>query len=320
MQRWKVKWALQKAMSLSPWPHELNYLFQRFVTRGVVFNERRFEARLERIRLHLDAVRSSGPRAPGDFSVLELGTGWVPAVSIGLALGGAARVTSVDIADHLKPAAVAMVLAWYLRYARAGRLDPWLGPLAPGGVERLKQAQSLATRGQAREALRSLGVEAVVSDIRGLVPPARSGSRSSGYDLIVSDITLEHVPAGELPALLHAFRGLVADDGAMSHLIDFGDHYSYFDKRITPYNFYCFDDAAWERYNTTLLFQNRLRVSDFQRLFEEAGFQVTERRDERPHAEQLRGLPLAPRFRAYPVEVQEVTSAWFLLRPASSPR
>lgn len=313
---WKLKWAIQKTMSVTPWPHELNFLFQRYVTRGVVFNQQRFEARLGRIRKHLDAVRRYGPRSLDGFTALELGTGWVPAVSIGLALGGAARVTSVDIEDHLKAEAVAEVLDWFVRYARDQRLETWLGPLDPSVGKRLERASRLANQSRATDALNSLGVFAVVSDIREFQPPTHptpARSRQDGYDLVVSDNSLEHVPAEDLPGVLGAFRRLVADDGVTSQLIDLGDHYSYFDRRITPYNFFRYSDDDWARYNTSLIFQNRLRVSDFQRLFKEAGFKIVARDDDRRHAHRLAEVPLADLFRTYSNEDLEVTASRFTL-------
>jgi hypothetical protein len=60
----------------------------------------------------------------------------------------------------------------------------------------------------------------------------------------------------------------------MSFQIDYQDHYSYFDDRISSYNFLRFDDRTWRRYNPSLHFQNRLRHRDYLDLFEGAGLDV----------------------------------------------
>ncbi len=309
VKHWKVKWALQRIMAATPWPSQLNYLFQRYVTRGVVWNERRFEARLDRIKEHLEAMRVHGPEAETGFPALEVGTGWVPAVSIGLALGGASRVTTVDIEDHVRPRSVAMVLGWFQRYARSGRLMDWLGPPAADASERIDRALSLAIEGQAEEALATLGIERRSGDLRHVE------SIPGGYALIVSALTLEHVPTRDIPALFDALHRLSAPNGVMSHLIDYGDHYSYFDRRLSPYHFFAFSDEEWSRWDSPLGHQNRLLAPDFQRLFEDAKFEVVRRVDDRPMAQRLSEVQLSERFRGYSTSDLEVTSSWFTVRP-----
>jgi hypothetical protein len=101
----------------------------------------------------------------------------------------------------------------------------------------------------------------------------------------------------------------------MSHEVDMSDEYSYFDSSITAFNFLRFSDRAWRLINNPLIPLNRLRVSDFQECFREAGFAVVEEVATRGDAEALARIRLAPRFVRYdPIDLQVIKS-WFVARP-----
>ena len=98
----------------------------------------------------------------------------------------------------------------------------------------------------------------------------------------------------------------------MSSRIDLRDHYSYFDRGLSPYNFLRYSDRAWRVYNSRLLYQNRLRRPDYLRAFADAGFEVVEETPssgEPADRESLGSLELAPRFREYPLDELAVQRA-----------
>jgi hypothetical protein len=96
------------------------------------------------------------------------------------------------------------------------------------------------------------------------------------------------------------------------------DHYSYFDSSLSPYNFLTISDRRWSLVNSSLHYQNRLRRSDYLRLFEEAGFDVVRESAVGPTAaelELLRRLALEPRFRSYALEDLGAKSLALVARP-----
>ena len=100
----------------------------------------------------------------------------------------------------------------------------------------------------------------------------------------------------------------------MSHVIDYTDHYRYADSSIGMFNFYRYDQRAWRWWSPPNNYQNRLRHSDFVRIFAEAGLTTIE---ELPHStkpEELRGLKLAAEFRRYSNDDLLILSAYFVLR------
>jgi hypothetical protein len=103
----------------------------------------------------------------------------------------------------------------------------------------------------------------------------------------------------------------------MSSLIDYQDHYSYFDKGISAYNFLQYSDKAWTFFSPTLNYQNRLRHRDYLDLFREAGFEVVEERLKEGTEADLNAieqLPLAKRFRKYSLPELAVRNALTVVR------
>jgi ubiquinone/menaquinone biosynthesis C-methylase UbiE len=134
----------------------------------------------------------------------------------------------------------------------------------------------------------------------------------SSVDCITSTNTLEHIPLGDIKAILRECRRILKDDGLMSFRIDYQDHYSYFDGSISAYNFLQYSERQWKVFNPALHYQNRLRHRDYLALVTEAGFSVLEENVESPSAEDLRVLRdirLDARFRSYPPEELGVRSS-----------
>src|SRR5262249_3632127 len=102
----------------------------------------------------------------------------------------------------------------------------------------------------------------------------RTQLEAGSIDWITSTNTLEHIPLQDIHAILQECRRLLRDDGLMSCLIDYEDHYSYFDHSISGYNFLQYSDEAWAFFNPALYYQNRLRHRDYLDLFQSAGFEV----------------------------------------------
>src|SRR5690606_17664077 len=96
MEKWKQKAIVQKVISYLPFSHNINYLFQKYVTKGVNLSDEYFYDRLGHARDHLLGFQKySNSKAPS--SCLEIGTGWYPIVPIGFFLAGADTIYSVDI-------------------------------------------------------------------------------------------------------------------------------------------------------------------------------------------------------------------------------
>ena len=96
MKTWVLKAIIQKQISFLPFPNKINYIFQKYVTKGGYLTDEYFYDRLDHAKIHLDAFYSNSEKQ--QLSVcLELGTGWYPIVPISFFLSGVQKTYSVDI-------------------------------------------------------------------------------------------------------------------------------------------------------------------------------------------------------------------------------
>jgi len=169
-----------------------------------------------------------------------------------------------------------------------------------------------AVPGAVRDILRRLGARSLETanvtyrapcDARGTGLPAGT------FDLVMSTSVLEHIPPADIPAVLAECRRLLAPDGVCSFQVDYKDHWCYSDRSITHHNYMRFGAGQWKLYNPPLQYQNRLRHSDYLRLFEQAGFDVAAE----PQVEDLPAFPLAPEFRHYGEADLRTTRSWVVL-------
>ena len=96
------------------------------------------------------------------------------------------------------------------------------------------------------------------------------------FDACISSTTLEHLPTDDLKENFDILKNIVKKTGIISVLIDYSDHYSHTDKNIGNLNFLKFSESEWEKFNTPMLFQNRLRHQDYRNFFKSYGYKLIE--------------------------------------------
>lgn len=94
------------------------------------------------------------------------------------------------------------------------------------------------------------------------------------FDAIISTNVIEHIPSNELLIILEKLKKIIKNNGILTFLIDYSDHYSHTDQNITPTNFLRYSDKEFKKYNTPLLFQNRLRHYDYIDIFKSLKFKI----------------------------------------------
>ena len=280
----------------------VNYLFQRHVAHSLPAGESVFRRKFSRARQHLGEYERHGSRAPAEEAVFyEFGAGWDLAIPLSYACLGVGRQVLVDIRPSARVELVNESLGVFERLwdeleREAGPLRPLGGPVASlGELEERLGIAYLAPRDA-----RATGLDA------------------ESVDFVSSTDTCEHIPESDLARILAECRRLLRPGGAFSCRVDLQDHYAYFDRSISRYNFLRFSDRAWSLVNSPLHFQNRLRAPDYLRLAREAGLELVSETPSGPSEEglvELRSLPLAPRFsRSYTLEELGVTILSFVAR------
>lgn len=240
---------------------------------------------------------------------LEVGTGWYPTLPVCFHLAGAARCHTVDL--H-------RLMDWNLARRMLSRLEQHLPAIAaqlsldePTLRDRLARLQRA---GSQEELLQLAGIEYQAPG-----DATRSGLPDASVDVVFSNSVLEHVPGPVIKALMGETRRVLRVGGIALHSVNCGDHYAYFDRRVTQINYLRHGAASWWMWNNNLQYQNRLRADDFVAMAREVGFEVILDR-QRPRPELLAmidSFPVAREFRHYSREQLCTTSVDFVARKAS---
>ncbi|MBK6932972.1 MAG: class I SAM-dependent methyltransferase [Saprospirales bacterium] len=303
IKKWVLKAIVQKTISYLPFAQRINYVFQKYVTQGVQLSDAYFEDRLEHARQHITAWERYAGGAPPRYT-LELGTGWYPVVPVALFLYGAEDIRTVDVTLLTDARHIHTTIKKFVACADAGKLESFLHYVP----ERMKTLRQLAAPGDppGMEALtRALHIRYVVGDARRLPVDAAS------VDLIHSNNTFEHIYPEILLDILREFRRVARPGGLQSHFIDLSDHFAHFDPSITIYHFLRFAPAVWKWIDNSVQPLNRLRITDYRRLYREAGIPVTAENLRPGQPELLRNLPVHPVFLQNTPEENAVSHGYF---------
>ncbi len=286
---------MHRGISALPNRQFWNGLLQKWITRSTELTTRAFEDKVRECARHLHVLRSARPE--GDFTALELGTGWLPIIPIGLALSGGRELWTFDIEPLLTTERLLLVLGHYSNYAKRGELSALLPEARADRIQKLDAVLATATAGEQPGALlERLGIHYQVADARQIPLPDNT------VDFLMSSGVLEYVPKQGFHQILGEFHRVATPGAMMSHRLNLVDQYSYFDKNITAFNFLRFSERAWSWLDSPLISQNRLRIGDYRRCFREAGFEITREDNLSGRPEDLARIKLAPQFQPVPPE------------------
>ncbi|MBU1276863.1 MAG: class I SAM-dependent methyltransferase [Proteobacteria bacterium] len=282
--KWLAKAGLQKILSGLPRGQRLNYLLQRYITHGLPRPAELLVGHFKNAVEYMQAARLWGSLPQGPRRAYEFGAGQDLATALSLCSLGVESQVLVDLRplaqwDLLAQAMDDLRAQWPRLCALAGRdLRPWPAR-APASTAQLERALGITY--QAPADARATGLEA------------------GRFDLVSSSHVLEHIPAGDLPAILAECRRLASSRGVICHLWNMQDHYADFDPSISVYNFLTLDQARWRLVNSGLHYQNRLRLPQYLALFRAAGLRLVYQRVWWPDQDDLAllsRLRLAPDF------------------------
>ena len=303
---WKYKSLLQAGLSALPQGEHLNYLCQRFVTRSLPVSAEEFVQIASTARFYVEIFKEYYTGQLRDAIFYEFGTGWDLIIPIGFFGAGIEHQIVVDIRPLVRTKLLRDTISNYEQRA----LDIGLMRRPPVVAFDIS-GKSLHTVLQENFGIKYLAP----CDARD------SGLDTSSVDCITSTDTLEHIPLDDMRAILKECHRLIRDDGIMVFRIDYQDHYSYFDKSISSYNFLRYSKTQWNSFNSPLHYQNRMRHKDFLALFKETHFDIIEENRQEGTQQDLaiiQALPASEMFAKYSLAELAVRSATIVLRKSAA--
>jgi len=265
---WKIKAAAFRALTVLPYGADLHFFAQRRLTGTLPRSAASLALYWEQARALL-ALWSAHQGTPRPDALLEIGAGRDLAGPLALLQMGVARVLASDV-------------------QRLARIDL----VCHAAAHMARRADSTKAPPTSWAELEGLGLCYRAPDrVRAPYPEA--------FACTYSNAVLEHVPRGELPALLGGLKSATRPGGLSIHFIDYSDHYARSDRTLSRFNFLTFTDRQWAKYNTALQHVNRLRHGDYLTLFRGAGFTIAEEATRAGEPSREVRANLAPDFRHY---------------------
>lgn len=307
---WRLKGVLQKTLSALPGGTALNSRlqlrmgdlrnFEKNVDMKVTGDWATLMSYLHRAEVPVDGL-----------DILEIGSGWHPALPLCFSLAGARSCRTYDIVRLMDP---------QLTFRMLSRLEAHLPRIAQAAGINQQRVHWAWAELKSASTLEDLLKRARV-EYRAPGDARSTGLPDASIDLVYSNSVLEHVRPDILPGLMREAMRILRPGGVVAHCVACNDHYAHFDRAISFVNFLKYNSAEWSRWNNDLNYQNRLRKSDFLRVATDAGLHVvqvntTVRKGVR---EALANMKIAPEFAAYSAEDLETTSVDFIARKPDQP-
>lgn len=302
----------QGVISLLPASSTWSNLLKEHVCKSLVLRGDPFRLKVKQCARHLENYYSANGSGQGPLSVLELGTGWHPIVPVGFYICGVGGIRTIDITSLISQARLVDVFHKFREMNERGELKDVLPRFRHDRLERLESVLEGGKTASAAEMLRELDIEVLVGDARSMPLP------ESSIDMFVSNNTLEHIPEGILLEMLEEFQRLARREAVMSHAVDMSDHYSHWDSSITPYNYLRYSELMWRIMNNSLHYQNRLRIADYRRLHQAAGFRILSEENRCGSTEDLESIRLAKQFWNHTRDDLLVLFSWIVSTPAET--
>lgn len=305
MKKWIQKAIVQKIISYLPFSKNINYFFQKYVTKGENLNDEYFLDRLGHAKEHLNCYNKfTGSAFPS--SSLEIGTGWYPIVPISLFLVGSDKIYSVDISLLTSKERIATTLEKFVECHNSGKLKEYIDYK----TDRFEVVTSILLnleKYDLEQILKALKITYIIEDARKL------SLADNSIDLVNSNNTFEHIyPELLIPILKEFNRVVKKQNGVMSHFIDMSDHFAHLDKTINIYNFLQFTDKQWKWIDNSIQPQSRIRIYDYKKIYEDLKIPISELTFRKGNLDELKSVKLSPSFAQYSLEEIAISHCHFI--------
>lgn len=241
----------------------------------------------------------------------EVGTGHVPIVPIGFFLSGAESVISVDLHWRIDFSLIKKSLSWIAHNTQ--KIESMYIEIVDSSIlsERLELIRKLQSN--PKNFLKE-------ANIKYLAPynAANTFLSDESIDYHISNSVLEHITKDDIELILLEGKRILKHDGAILHFISLSDHFQHQDSSISTINFLRYSDTEWDYLaGNQFAYTNRLRASDFTKLFSDLSFKILKIESETDSEALTKlkgGLKINNKFLSYKKEDICITSLRVMLR------
>lgn len=289
--KWEQKARIMRVCAGVPYGDKLYHVLQKTFGRLQANPMARIPSQIDMAQWLLAAGKQIEGR-----TFFEVGTGHKPIVPIGFFLAGAAEVITVDLNRRLDIHLTKELLDWFVNNRE----------IVESSYSSVVDTTILKQRLDMIQEYRSDPLAFFSkAKIQYLAPSdaAKTQLPSKSIDCHFSVTTLEHINPTAMRAIFVEAHRILSDDGVTLHRVDPSDHFQHQDHSITRINFLRFTEAQWQQLaGNEFAYCNRLRVSDYLRLFGKLGYNVL-RLEAHIDPESLalldRGFPLDTHYTSY---------------------
>ncbi|MBA4320979.1 MAG: hypothetical protein C0412_21520 [Flavobacterium sp.] len=285
---WIYKAVLQGILSIIPFGERINYQLQRI--KGSHNISRVDEAVKQGVKM-IQLLLDSGFQGINGSKILEVGTGWQPALPILFSFLGAEKIYTYDHVRHLRPELAKDVLS------QVRKNFPLISKSLGISMDELKaRNEKIITSQDLTTLLKSLNVEYIVPG-----NAARTGLPDNTLDLFFSHAVLEHIPEQTVIDITKEALRTLKPGFLYYNYIGLHDHYVSFDKAISQVNFLKYPEFIWKILaKNKITYLNRLRNSHFITMIKGCGFEILKvnAHIDKTALEMVKTMKLAKRFRS----------------------
>ena len=279
----KYKCLLQRFFSNIPKGETLNYYFQKNVAKSLPPNNDKFLEKVNTGFNHYKNYKDYNKLTQKNNRYYEFGAGWTLTIPLTMSFLGF-KVFCVDIRKLIIPSLINDSLNKF-------QLNKNELPF------KLETEIVISNKNVLNNLIDNYKLNYIApKDAR------ETGFDDNHFDFISSSVTLEHIPKNDILLILKECYRILNKGGILSMTIDYQDHWSYFDKNISIYNFLKYSSREWKKYNPSLHYQNRLRHSDYLSLISQTGFKIVkevQRQQNKIDKETLSKIEIAEEFKSY---------------------
>lgn len=253
---------LQGLLSLMPRGERLNFLLQKYVTKTLPRDDASFVKEFAVAKEFFGTFTKYAQHTSTESaSYYEFGAGQDLINPIGLSLLGMPKLYCIDIRELVCPQLLNDAVSRLYKLRAKIPFDYSL----PGNMP----------------SFTVLNYKDVLADYFRIFYEAPVDARHTAFqesmiDFCASNVTFEHISKHDIGEVLSECHRIVQKGGIMSCIIDYKDHWSYFDRSISIYNFLKYSPLQWRKYNPPLHYQNRLRHKDYLDIISQTSFEVLE--------------------------------------------